>query len=271
MSSRDVTEDLITIAFAPTDKILDAAEKRRVVDKFLGSPAGSAVDNQYDALRRQNSIASSSAASTTANVPVNASVKTGGVVSQNIALLAAASAGRPATPPMTPAVGDGGSFSAGSTTVAANRAYISTMQASATTDGVHARTMSQQSAQSTGTAGGENKSAMDMTSALERLNQAASKLMTEDAENTSATANQPATSIDSSTTARASSPQQKAEADLVTAVHDFTARSDRELSFKKNDVLVVKQRQESWLYATHHNQPGSKSGWIPVSYTAAKK
>ncbi|KAJ1562384.1 hypothetical protein HK096_010512 [Nowakowskiella sp. JEL0078] len=76
------------------------------------------------------------------------------------------------------------------------------------------------------------------------------------------------------------------QADLVIAVHDFTARSTKEMGLCKGDVVTVRKRQGTWMYGTKiisaevengegegadrfrrgPPQKGSMVGWIPVAF-----
>ena len=50
---------------------------------------------------------------------------------------------------------------------------------------------------------------------------------------------------------------------IAQAKHNFTANSERELSFNKGDIIyVVKSRDENWFEASI----GDRSGIIPKSY-----
>ena len=258
MLSRDVTEEIITIAFAPPGKALDAAEKRRVVDKFLGAPTGTQRDSSV-------SMDSGSMSFTTGGAGQHRE-STVNALAKMAAQSASSSMVRPATPPISPQPTE--ATTANTTTATATTGMVNKIATSFT----HARTLSELSLKTKSAHGGgsanadESSKSSELDMALERLNQAASKLMTNDEEVAAAT-NGGGVGAVAGAPALAFKPS-KPDVDLVTAIHDFTARTDRELSFKKNDVLLVKQRQESWLYATHYNQPGGPSGWIPVSYTA---
>lgn len=247
--TRDATEDIISIAFAPPGKILDAAERRHVVDKFLGTQAA------RDSVHSESSTATAIPIAAAMSKPRQASV-TG-------------SQQRPATPPTTPLPEVNSSSSSSSTggrppavsihdelkrlnIAATNVAAASAVSPSTT------RTMSftsQRSMHSQGATVVSNSASEDaassgsISSALAAIQQSRASM---------------------STTARpAQTPAQTANPDLVKAIHDFTARTERELSFGRNDILLVRQRQENWIYASHYPvQPQGRSGWIPVSYTA---
>ncbi|KAJ1564897.1 hypothetical protein HK096_005649 [Nowakowskiella sp. JEL0078] len=54
------------------------------------------------------------------------------------------------------------------------------------------------------------------------------------------------------------------QADLVIAVHDFTARSVKEMGLSKGDVITVRKRQGTWMYGTKiicvENESGNADG-----------
>ena len=266
--SRDITEEIITIAFAPPGKTLDAVEKRRVVDKFLSGPPGAPSSTSTRPSAGTPLVGTSSVGidtprtSTTSldsgsfgsqsdrretSAPVNAVAK--------LAIPPVNNLTRPATPPLSPlptdsfAVMGAGSITSNATTAGT---HISSGMASNSKNVTHARTLSELSLKMRSTTAAEEPSkCKELDVVLEHLN-----LSTFSDE---LPAGQVSVSGDVST------PNSN-QPDLVTAIHDFTARTDRELSFKKNDVLLVKQRQDGWLYATHDNLPGGPTGWIPISY-----
>ncbi|EGF79137.1 hypothetical protein BATDEDRAFT_90148 [Batrachochytrium dendrobatidis JAM81] len=70
----------------------------------------------------------------------------------------------------------------------------------------------------------------------------------------------------------------------VMAKYDYKARTAKEMSFQKGDVMVIRKRQETWLYGTlvdkhtlkptviaNHQDTGtiSSRGWIPVAFVVA--
>ncbi|KAI8846116.1 hypothetical protein BC829DRAFT_419448 [Chytridium lagenaria] len=76
-----------------------------------------------------------------------------------------------------------------------------------------------------------------------------------------------------------------AGAEMVIALHAFVARSGKEMSLAKGDVVVVHRRQGTWIYGTKArrktedaeggeeataNGDGKKPemGWIPVAFVA---
>ena len=268
--SRDVTEEIISIAFAPTGKSLDEAEKRRVVEKYLGGTSASATstvqgsrDSFYShADSRRDSQTSTLSSAGTGKPPLNPGSVASAVASLSVMTNqnnAAASTARPDTPPTTPLP-------------VANAAQIQ----------LPAPVVSSRASMS-----------MNPTiqESLKRLNlaqqqaQSAQQLTPASSQNASPKTSRATTSDDlhqkpSSPAVADEKPAPmilpaKPVQDLVVGIHDFVARSDRELSFKKGDVMLVKQRQENWLYATHHApggvSTGGKSGWIPVIYTAKQQ
>jgi hypothetical protein len=66
----------------------------------------------------------------------------------------------------------------------------------------------------------------------------------------------------------------------ILAVHDYKARDNREMTLEKGDILIVKQRQGSWIYCVKEsnifkldiitNQPikfeHREHGWVPSTY-----
>ncbi|KAJ3037046.1 hypothetical protein HDV00_002114 [Rhizophlyctis rosea] len=53
------------------------------------------------------------------------------------------------------------------------------------------------------------------------------------------------------------------EVDMVYAIHDFTARSAKEMSLAKGDVITVRKRQGTWIYGTkvpRSKTPGGGAG-----------
>jgi len=51
--------------------------------------------------------------------------------------------------------------------------------------------------------------------------------------------------------------------------HSFTARDDRELSVEAKDALIVRDRQEQWMFVEIHKPTRpltKKTGWIPTAY-----
>lgn len=275
--SREATEDIISIAFAPPGKAtLDPVEKRRVVEKFLGTPqAPSPVPTGGSVNGIQESINAAAAAA------AEFESRRGSAASHGSAAFAAAAAARPATPPGSPqpqsSVNNGPVSRKPS---AAAQSLLAAAAAAAAASGTVAASASTSPANAAST----------IQESLKRLNLAASQIQRQPTTDSSSSDN----SISAATTvgqeeptasltaaASASSPISGAQTapaqhqqDLIIAIYDFNARSDRELSFKKNDILIVKQRQENWLYACHKNPPAGgssgpvKSGWIPFSYTA---
>lgn len=221
--SRDVTEEIISIAFAPPGKTLDAAEKKRVVDKFLG--ATSTLPTELLSSHPRASISS---------ISTDVSSKSGN---------ANAPLQRPPMPPST-----GGQSSSVSSNIRPVTPPVSPHPAIATSSGVASLASS--------AINSRKSSSAAIQESLMRLNIAANNVSNSDPTQTSSV------KVDS-------------ELDLVVAIHDFSARTERELSFGKNDILLVKQRQENWLYATHYvtsnTTDAGKSGWIPVSYTTTFK
>jgi hypothetical protein len=258
--SREATEDIISIAFAPPGKAtLDPVEKQRVVEKFLGTPqAPSPVPTTGSSVGINNGMElSDTFDSRRESAASHASA-------------VAAAAVRPATPPGSPQP------------VAANSRKPSIAQnliAAATAASV-----------SNGGAGAGGPATIQES--LKRLNLAASQIQRHNSESSASGngADSPATdeprSASNAAAAAVDSPTAttsvrsissaggltQQQQDLIIAIHDFGARSDRELSFKKNDILIVKQRQENWLYACHKTPPANgvpvKSGWVPFSYIA---
>ncbi len=59
--------------------------------------------------------------------------------------------------------------------------------------------------------------------------------------------------------------------DLVIALYDFQARSAKELSITRGDILAVRKRQGTWIYGSIVNRgPEAENafGWTPVSFVA---
>ena len=218
--SRDITEEIISIAFSPPGKVLDAHEKKRLVDKFLGAPTHLSTGGSAVSAVGAHRPSFAGTLSSVEDQMRRGSIDTGAPIQR---------------PPMPPTHGH--SLSGGMVTPS-----ISPVNASETAS---------------------------LSSSLKRTS-ASNATIQESLQKLNLAAQTAKTGADHSKLAADLS------LDLVIAVHDFTARTDRELSFAKNDVMLVKQRQENWLYATHYAQQqtsptSTKSGWIPVSYTTVFK
>jgi hypothetical protein len=198
--SRSVTEDLICQAFAPCDRQLDANEKKKVIDKFLGTTEN-AVASANNAADVSKENVATSASNAPAPPPVGRKL--------TINSVSGASVHRPVTPPVSP-------------------------------------------------------SEISVHESLRKLSMSQRSVIDEE------TDQQQQYEQEQHYEAPVIQHQHHQELDLVIAIHDFNARTERELSFRKHDVLIVKQRQENWLYACHRDSHSSigKSGWIPVSFTA---
>ncbi len=232
--AREATEEIISIAFAPAGKTLDAAEKKRVVEKFLGAGNDTRRDSVLDASVRNSITPSSTSAVEPSNAPTQ----------KPPAPPSAASAQRPATPPTTPQP----IITASGTPALANSASTTAATTTNTTSSSFHRTSSGQFNQSI------------IQESLKRLNLAASHVNNV-AEAASMVANQRTGSVtseksaprasqtdeasvvqadndaSSTTSSRHQRPSlnkyRSADLDLVIGIHDFLARTERELSFKK--------------------------------------
>lgn len=255
--SRDATEEIIGIAFAPPGKTLDAVEKKRMVEKYLSSGHQNASPIVRDSVsipdsRRQSHASSISSASGQYNIAPS-SVKNGyGNLGKNGSSSASGNAGqRPFTPPITPQP-TSSSPGASSNTALPKSGSVSSMNPTIQESLKRLNIAASHVNESNGALSGGSSP---------KISRAASEASVPSLTNNTYSGS-------SSNENLPQIPNSKPSLDLVVTLHDFTARSDRELSFKKGDVMLVKQRQENWLYSTHHGVPGSQSGWIPVSYTS---
>ncbi|KAI3648928.1 hypothetical protein MP228_006782 [Amoeboaphelidium protococcarum] len=287
--SRDVTEEIIGIAFAPPGKTLDQAEKRRVVEKFLGSSISVTGSPQLQHRDSMSSIGNTigsggnnynggfgddaesrrvSQSSSVVGQVIHHYIKSPqgtGPAGQlpTVGGNSANSAARPATPPTTPQPLNTRRSSNSTGEKAAARRLSSGQMSPLIQDSLKKLNLaasnagaSQQQQQSSIESGQPASTQQKVARAESNSSSSVAKL-TKVVEEESAAAG-----------AGAAGFTKKSDLDLVVAIHDFAARSERELSFNKGDVLLVKQRNDNWLYATHHPaQVGAKSGWIPVSYT----
>jgi hypothetical protein len=204
LSSRELTEDLIGMAFAPPGKALDGEEKKRLVDKFLGSNdvrPSTVVEISTELPspdRKESTYSVNSPLAPSATLSIQTAQPT-----MKAPAPPAASTVRPVSPPVTPT----------------NMVGPSSLKLNSS-----------------------------IQESLKKLNIAAAQVIENDYHTESPK------SVDK-------------DMDVVFAIHDFTARTERELSFKKNDELIVKQRQDNWLYSYRINFP-EKCGWVPLSYTS---
>lgn len=196
--SRDVTEDIITIAFTPAGSHLDAAEKRRVVDKFLGSGSGTRPDTFVPV-----SGTLSNASDFGARRPTGTSTTS----------ITSISKPRPATPPHSPKTESPLAGGLAAVPIAKPNLFPRPQQAASADEGLSS-----------------SQKSKELDAALERLNKAANKLALDDE------SEEPASNA---VAAPAPGLAAKPKEDLVAAIHDFTGRSERELSFKKVRLLII--------------------------------
>ena len=109
MLSRDITEDIISIAFAPPGKVLDAQEKKWLVDKFLGAPTQLSSSSALNTNNGAHRLSFAGTLSSVDDYTCRGSVDTAGAPAQRPPMppsraqqLLVAVSSRVVTPPISP-------------------------------------------------------------------------------------------------------------------------------------------------------------------------
>ncbi|KAI8809877.1 hypothetical protein BJ742DRAFT_802723 [Cladochytrium replicatum] len=66
-------------------------------------------------------------------------------------------------------------------------------------------------------------------------------------------------------------PSSSSAGDLVIAVHEFSARSGKEMGLAKGDVVSVRKRQGTWIYGTKIRAAGGDAGEVEAAQGDPKK